>query len=359
MVQQKEQCGFCREKANFYDMISVPFMSTVADFVEKVFEKEEKNEVNTDKNLNGICLNHSNEPMYYYCLDCDKGYCKICFVFFGKEKDKHVNHNIILYEQYKKFKMSNLIKYEEIIDEKIKDINDKVKLCESYKELYEFERNKGNKFIEVLKNEFNHQINANIRIIDNQIKLLKSFISKYDKYKSELSNFYSNFYKKETNKENSNNFIGVKNISFELIDDLPSIISEKIYSKKDIDKLFELSKEIHVNTYQSELCEFKHDNIVLTQMTKLGDSPYELIIKNNQRKEIFINLVIPKDKISFGHNFTSFVFVKKKENEVKSYELKEEQEDENFIYFQNKIPWDYIGISDFQIKGFLYDFYFV
>ena len=360
MVQQKEQCGFCREKANFYDMISVPFMSTVADFVEKVFEKEEKNEANNNKeNLNGICPNHSNEPMYYYCLDCDKGYCKICFVFFGKEKDKHVNHNIILYEQYKKFKMSNLMKYEEIIDEKIKDINDKVKLCESYKELYEFERNKGNKFIEVLKNEFNHQINANIRIIDNQIKLLKSFISKYDKYKSELSNFYSNFYKKETNKENSNNFIGVKNISFELIDDLPSIISEKIYSKKDIDKLFELSKEIHVNTYQSELCEFKHDNIVLTQMTKLGDSPYELIIKNNQRKEIFINLVIPKDKISFGHNFTSFVFVKKKENEVKSYELKEEQEDENFIYFQNKIPWDYIGISDFQIKGFLYDFYFV
>ena len=70
-----------------------------------------------------------------------------------------------------------------------------------------------------------------------------------------------------------------------------------------------MSKEIHVNTYQSELCEFKHDNIVLTQMTKLGDSPYELIIKNNQRKEIFINLVIPKDKISFGHNFTPFVFV--------------------------------------------------
>jgi hypothetical protein len=359
IIEQKQNCSYCHEKANFSDMISVPFMSTIADFVEKVFEKEEKEEEISDDNNKGFCPDHIKEQMHYYCLNCNRGYCKICFVFFGKEKDKHVNHNIILYEQYKTFKMSNLMKYEEIIDEKIKDINDKVKLCESYKELYEFERNKGNKFIEVLKNEFNHQINANIRIIDNQIKLLKSFISKYDKYKSELSNFYSNFYKKETNKENSNNFIGVKNISFELIDDLPSIISEKIYSKEDIDKLFELSKEIHVNTYQSELCEFKHDNIVLTQMTKLGDSPYELIIKNSQRKEIFINLVIPKDKISFGHNFTSFVFVKKKENEVKSYELKEEQEDENFIYFQNKIPWDYIGISDFQIKGFLYDFYFV
>jgi len=359
IVQQKEQCGFCREKVNFYDMISVPFMSTVADFVEKVFEKEEKNEVKKEENGNGICPNHFNESIYYYCLDCDRGYCKTCFVFFGKEKDKHVNHNIILYEQYKKLKMSNLKKYEETIDEKIKDINDKVKLCESYKELYEFERNKGNKFIEDLKIEFNRQINDNIRIIDNQIKLLKNFILKYDKYKSELSNFYSNFSNKKINKENSNNFFGAKKISFELIDDLSSITSEIIYSKKDIDKLFELSKEIHVKTYQSKICEFKHDNILLTQMIKLEDSPYELIINKYQGKEVLINLVIPKDKITFGHNFTPFIFVKKKESEVKSYELKEENEDENFIYFKYKIPWDYLGISDFKIKGFLYDFYFV
>ena len=63
IVQQKEQCGFCREKVNFYDMISIPFMSTVADFVEKVFEKEEKNEVNKEENGNGICPNHFNESM--------------------------------------------------------------------------------------------------------------------------------------------------------------------------------------------------------------------------------------------------------------------------------------------------------
>ena len=155
------------------------------------------------------------------------------------------------------------------------------------------------------------------------------------------------------------NLFGAKKISFELIDDLPSITSEIIYSKKDIDKLFELSKEIHVKTYKSKICEFKHDNLLLTQMIKLGDSPYELIINKYQGKEVIINLVIPKDKITFGHNFTPFIFVEKKESEVKLYELKEESEDENFIYFKNKIPWDYFGISDFKIKGFLYDFYFV
>ena len=54
----------------------------------------------------------------------------------------------------------------------------------------------------------------------------------------------------------------------------------------------------------------------------------------------------------------AFIFIKK-ENEAKSFELREEKEDDNFIYFQNKIPWDYLENSNFQIKGFLYDFYFV
>ena len=44
-------------------------------------------------------------------------------------------------------------------------------------------------------------------------------------------------------------------------------------------------------------------------MIKLGDSPYELIINKYQGKEVIINLVIPKDKITFGHNFTPFIFV--------------------------------------------------
>ena len=360
IIQKKKNCGFCREKVNFYDMISVPFMSTVADFVEKVFENEENNEIkNSRENKNGLCPNHINEPMYYYCLDCNRGYCKICFVFFGKEKDKHINHNIILYEHYKNYKFGNLKKFEEKINENISDINDKINLCESYKEAYEFERKKGNKFIENLKIEFNRQINDNLRIIDNQIKLLKNFISKYDKYKSELNNFYSKFSNKKIHKEISKNFFESQKKSYQLINELTSITSEKIYYKKDIDKLFDLSKEIHVVTYQSKLYEFKHDNFFSNKILKLGDSPYKLVINNEQGREIIVNIVIPKDKISFGHNFISFIFVKKKENEVKFNELKEEKEDDNFIYFQNKISRDHFGLSNFIIKAFLYDFYFV
>ena len=358
IVQQNKFCGFCREKVNFYDMISVPFMSTVADFVEKVFENEENNEIISKERKNEFCENHPKEKMYYYCLDCNKGYCKICFVFFGKEKDKHIEHDIILYEQYKNFNLNNLKKYEEKINEKICDMNEKVKLYESYKDLYEFERKKGIEFIENLKNEFNRQIDDNIRIINDEINLLKNLISKYNEYQSELSSFYSNFSFKKINKKNSNNFFESQKKAYELMNELTQITSENNINNIDTDKLLKLSKEIHVNTYQSKISEFNDDNITLNKTIKLGDSPYILEFNTIKRKEMNINIIITKDKLKLGHNFMAFIFLKKNENEAKYFELKEENEDDNFIYFHNKIPWDYLEHSNFKIKGFLYDFYF-
>ena len=45
IIQQKKNCSYCLKEAILSDMISVPFMSTVADFVEKIFDEENnKNE---------------------------------------------------------------------------------------------------------------------------------------------------------------------------------------------------------------------------------------------------------------------------------------------------------------------------
>ena len=49
--------------------------------------------------------------LYYYCLNCGKPYCKICFVFFGEEKDRHNGHRIIEYEKYKNKSIPLLKKY--------------------------------------------------------------------------------------------------------------------------------------------------------------------------------------------------------------------------------------------------------
>ena len=173
MIEQKKNCGFCRKNVNFYEMVSVPFMSTVVDFVEKVFEKDKNGEIKFSGKFQEFCPNHANEKLYYYCLDCDRGYCQTCFVFFGEEKDRHVSHNIIEYEQYKNLNFTSLKSYEDKINSNIDKIDKNIQRCISYKNSYEFERNEGNKLIEKLKNEFNQQIDINLRIIEEEMNKLQ------------------------------------------------------------------------------------------------------------------------------------------------------------------------------------------
>ena len=88
---------------------------------------------------------------------------------------------------------------------------------------------------------------------------------------------------------------------------------------------------------------------------KLGSSPYEIVIDNKKRNEVHISLLMPKDKTPVNHSFQSFIFIKKKGEGIKSYDLNEFKEDENFFYLKKKIPWNYFGQSVFKIKGVLYD----
>ena len=113
-----------------------------------------------------------------------------------------------------------------------------------------------------------------------------------------------------------------------------------------------------VNTYQSKIGEFNHDNKFLSKGLKMGSSPYEIVIDNKQSSEVQISLIIPKDKMPVRHNYQAFIFIKKKGECIQSYDLDEFKEDENCYYLKKKIPWDFFGQSIFKLKGVLYDFYF-
>ena len=355
MMEHKKNCGFCRENVNFYEMISVPFMSTIVDFVEKVFEKDKDGEIKFSGNIQDFCSNHPNEKLYYYCLDCNKGYCKTCFVFFGEEKDKHLEHNIIEYEKYKNLNVTSLKLYEDKINSYINKTKERIKKCESYKSAYEFERNEGNKIIENLRKEFNKQIDDNIRLIDEQINKLQTIMANYEKYNLELNNYYSKFPKE---KDNKNDLYAYQQKSQELINKLSLITSKKFYSNKEIEQLLDLSKGMQLHSYLSKVGEFNHETRFSSKNLKMGDSPYHLVIDNKQRNAVTINLVIPKNKITFEHNFKAFILIRKIGDEATTYELEEAKEDNNNFYFRKKIPWDYFGESNFKIRGLLYDFYF-
>jgi hypothetical protein len=330
-------------------MVSVPFMDAVVTFVEKYFNKTNKVSEAIDTEFLEYCPEHKNEMLYYYCLDCGKPYCKTCFVFFGEEKDKHIGHSIIEYEKYKNMSMPLLKKNTDKLESNIQHVEENIKRCIAYKQSYEHERKVGNKFIKNLQNEFNKQIDGIISIIDDQIKKLKEYINEYNKYKKEVEDFYGVIKNKKNNTDKSCESLIIK---------LTKINQQKFFSSKDIEKLNELSKNMYVNTYQSKIGEFNHENIFLSKGLKMGSSPYELVIDNKQRNEVQISLIIPKERTQINHTYQGFIFLRLKGECIQTYDLDEYKEDENCFYLKKKIPWDYFGQSIFKIKGVLYDFYF-
>jgi hypothetical protein len=349
---KKNKCGFCRENVKFNEMVSVPFMDAVVNFVEKFFNKRNNLSEKIDNEFLEYCPEHKNEMLYYYCLDCGKAYCKTCFVFFGEEKDKHNGHSIIEYEKYKNMSMPLLKKNTEKLESNIQHVEENIKRCLAYKNSYEYERKIGNKFLKNLQNEFNKQIDEIISKIDDKIKQLKEYIYEYNKYKKEVDYFYGDIrtkYKMKKNNDKSCESLIIK---------LSKINQEKFFSSKEIEKLSELSKKIRVNTYQSKVGEFNHESMFLSRGLKMGTSPYELVIDNKQRNEVQISLTIPKDKKYNNHNFQAFILIRLKGECVQTYDLDEYKEDYKNYYLIKKIPWDYFGQSIFRIKGMLYEFYF-
>ena len=345
---KKNKCGYCRENANFSEMVSVPFMDAVVNFVEKFFDKTKLSET-IDKEFLENCPEHKNELLYYYCLDCGKPYCKTCFVFFGEEKDKHVGHSIIEYEKYKNMSLPLLKKNTDKLEKNIQHVEENIKRCLAYKNVYEDERRIGNRFLQNLQIEFNRQIDGIIKNIDDQIKKLNEYINEYEKYKKEVEDFYGLIKYKKNNTDKSCESLIIK---------LTKINRHKFFSSKDIEKFVDFSKNMIVNTYQSKIGEFNHDNKFLSKGLKMGSSPYEIVIDNKQSSEVQISLIIPKDKMPVRHNYQAFIFIKKKGECIQSYDLDEFKEDENCYYLKKKIPWDFFGQSIFKLKGVLYDFYF-
>lgn len=367
LKDQNKECNYCKEPVNFYEFISVPFMDTIVDFVEKViydkkkysasFQKNFDNDLNNIKNddinlinINNIntikdfCEIHPTEPLYYYCIDCSKGYCKTCFVFFGNEKDKHLNHKIIEYSEYIKLNLPLLKEQEEKIDNNIKFINDSISQCKSYKSLYEFQKNAINDYILYIQQKLNEEMDHYIKKIEDKILDLKQSIELYEKSKNEINDFYRKINKKNKTTLNVQFFIDKieknnrKNLMNDEISDLlniPDNFNIKIYHSKNEDIDFEkyLNKKI-----------------------KLEDD-IEIALDNKMKNSININVSFPKDKRR--HTFKVLVFLKQKDlNVVNGYSIDDIKEGKIYYSMSKKIKFEDSEKSIFEFKAIIYDFYF-
>ena len=367
LKDQNKECNYCKEPVNFYEFISVPFMDTIVDFVEKViydkkkysasFQKNFDNDLNNIKNddinlinINNIntikdfCEIHPTEPLYYYCIDCSKGYCKTCFVFFGNEKDKHLNHKIIEYSEYIKLNLPLLKEQEEKIDNNIKFINDSISQCKSYKSLYEFQKNAINDYILYIQQKLNEEMDHYIKKIEDKILDLKQSIELYEKSKNEINDFYRKINKKNKTSLNVQFFIDKieknnrKNLMNDEISDLlniPDNFNIKIYHSKNEDIDFEkyLNKKI-----------------------KLEDD-IEIALDNKMKNSININVSFPKDKRR--HTFKVLVYLKQKDlNVVNGYSIDDIKEGKIYYSMSKKIKFEDSEKSIFEFKAIIYEFYF-
>ena len=356
-------CKSCKEPMDFYKMIPVPFMDTVINFVEKVIEDNKKqdededvknNEIkeinnkieNNNNNENDYCSAHPKEKLYYYCINCNKAYCKVCFVFFGKEKDKHNGHKIIEYKNYKPFNINDLENEQKKLNDNINRINILINRCLSYKKANDFQQKIVNNFLDMFIKEYNKKMDEIQNKLDIEIKELKKIFENYQSNKNEVDNFFKN------KNRISNDAIG-RNI----LDKLTKTNGIKFFSGKEIDKEFNISQNIFINTYQSKISEIDHSNIFLCKPLKLENSKCELLIDNKAKNCVNLNLIIPKDKNIIKHIYKAFVVIRKKGDIAQIYELDDIREVKDFSYLKKNIPWDKNGEQIFKIRVVLHDFY--
>lgn len=300
------------------------------------------------------CQRHPDQPLYYYCLECNQAYCRTCFVFFGDEKDKHNNHNIIEYEKYRTIDLKKVTKLSNKLDDKYEELEAYIKRCEALKESYEFERVIVQNHIKKLMDNFNIKMDENIKVLDNIIKNYKFYLNQIEKGQKDVQKLYA---KISTFKSNQN--------EDDLIEKLSNICKIKYYNSKEVDGFSDMQKNIGLNFYESKLKKFEIKQNNYHFKIPMEDSKYQLsIIQKGNEVQIYIywpvdevkNIkIIEKEK----NGLLPFIFMRRKNRNWEFYKLDEFLTYKGNNYFIKRFPSnDFCNINSyFKIKGFLYETY--
>ena len=319
-----------------------------------IYLKEEKEQENSDNETDDYCKKHPDQPLYYYCVNCDKAYCRTCFVFFGDEKDKHNNHKILEYGKYKKNNKNiniipDIIKNSDKLDDIYEELSAYIKRCEALKECYEFEKRSFETQIKNLVSFFNNKMDENIELLNNTIKTYKNYLMEIEKCQNDVQKYYNN---KMTNYKKN---IFEKN----LIEQLENIQNIKYLNSKEIDSYSDLSSKISLKTFQSKLKKYEIKQNSFHFKTTLENSIYQLAI-TQKGNEVQIYIYYPEEnKTTDKKNevIFPFVFLRRKNKNWESFQLSETLTYKGNCYFIKRfIANNFCTINSyFKIKGILYE----
>ena len=290
------------------------------------------------------CQIHPDQLLFYYCVDCEKSYCRTCFVFFGQEKYNHNGHQIIDYEKFKIKNNFELLKATKDLKENNNRVNFYINQCEILKSCYLNEKKIVNNYFKSFIKNFNEKIDKIIKKVNDLINYYKKYNQQINKTRDNIKKYYST--KNDINQASLlNEIIKVNNFEY----------------TKDIDFLADLSPKFFFNTYHSDLKSYDIVNKNFRFKTKLGDSKYNLVVLKKEN-EIQIYIYYPIEKgTKIKKSILPFVYLKKKDNIWEMFELKEFLTYNGYNYFikrYNAETFCQIN-SSIIIKGVLYEHFFL
>ena len=169
---------------------------TTREYDNKIKSNNIENKLNVVNNNKDFCLNHNSKELKYYCIQCDKEYCDICYEnHFG-------DHKIIHYTNVNYLELKQLLLIKNSIKEKNYLLQDYIDNCEQNIKSYNSEK-------DLIIKEFNKIINNYINDIELKIEEIKNIVEEIKKkqdtfnYNNNLINQYLELYYK-SNSENKN-----------------------------------------------------------------------------------------------------------------------------------------------------------
>ena len=307
----------------------------------------QKNDNKTDFLIaDDFCKKHPNQQYSYYCTDCKTPYCKTCFVFFGSEKNNHINHKIIDYNVFKN-KTQEIMKQSENMDEKIEEINTYINRCNAMKNCYEFERGIVVKYLKLLIDNYNEQVNENLKTLNDLINSYNDYLFQIKKVQNDINRYITWKLNDNDSKE-------------KLISDIIKVNNICYFNSKEIDGYSDLSPKILFNVYQTNLEKYVVKNEKFHFKANLNGSIYHLGIIKKQ-SEIQIYIYYPIDENIHKKKFIlPFIFLRRKNNNWESFELKESLIYRGNNYFIKRFKTNnFAPINSYlKIKGLIYESWF-
>ena len=293
------------------------------------------------------CQVHPDQLLFYYCVDCEKSYCRTCFVFFGQEKNNHIGHQILDYEKFKNKNNFELLKQTKDLKENNNKINIFINQCEYLKSCYLNEKEIVNNYVKSFINSYNEKIDENIKKINDLINNYKNYNQQINQTRENIKKYYST----KSPEININ--------QMNLLNDVKK--TNNFLYTKDFDNFADLSPKFLFNIYHSEL---KHFDIIDNNFrfkTKLDNSKYSLVVLRKEN-EIQIYIYYPTEKEP--HNKRSilpYVYLKRKDNNWELFELKEFLTYNGHNYFIKRFNAEcFCELNSYiKIKGVLYENFFV